>query len=76
MKKYHIARKIFQNTKTDENKRKMLSKSKNYKKVTYIFYSVYRKNLHTKIRKMSKNDPKQYWKLINGGKKVGGRGVD
>ena len=25
---------------------------------------------------MSKNDPKQYWKLINGGKKVGGRGVD
>ena len=75
-KKYHIARKIFQHTKTDENKRKMLTESKNYKKVTNRFYSVYRRNLQTKIRKMSKNDPKQYWKLINGGKKVDGRGVD
>ena len=54
----------------------MLTESKNYKKVTNRFYSVYRRNLQTKIRKMSKNDPKQYWKLINGGKKVDGRGVD
>ena len=75
-KKYHIARKIFQHTKTDEKKRKMLTESKNYKKVTNRFYSVYRRNLQTKIRKMSKNDPKQYWKLINGGKKVDGSGVD
>ena len=54
----------------------MLTESKNYKKVTNRFYSVYRRNLQTKIRKMSKSDPKQYWKLINGGKKMDGSGVD
>ena len=67
-KKYHLARKIY-STRTPELNDKLRHESRNYKRVANKYFNIYKRNLQIKIQQRRQNEPKDYWKLINGVKK-------
>ena len=63
--RYTKARKRYQLHKTDENKRTLIKASKDYKQIMNIHINKHKRNQQTKLRKMNKKSPKEYWKYLN-----------
>ena len=68
-KKHHLARNIYSTRRTHELNDKLRHGRRNYKRVVNKYFNIYKRDLQIKIRQMRQNDPKGYWKLINGEKK-------
>jgi len=64
-KLFFSAKNNIQLNNSDRNKLLLKQASKNYKKQLRIEHRLYFKNLNDRIRKLSKNDPKEFWKIIN-----------
>ena len=73
--KYHLARRKFKNRRNDNNKGKMVSASKSYKKVMNKHINKYKKQFQKRLRNMSSTQPKKYWNLLNKVKAISATGI-
>ena len=64
-KKYHRAKRKYNLFPTNLNKRMLNKTSKEYKRVINFHISKYKHSNANKLRHMSSNRPKHYWKLLN-----------
>ena len=64
-RKYHLAKKRYNQIKSPAGKNNLIYYSKEYKKTMDKFISKYRKDTEKKLRKMQSSKPKDYWKLLN-----------
>ena len=64
-KKYHSARRKHNVIKTDSSKNDLSMASRFYKKTMNAHINKFRKSQQTKLRKMQKSQPKEYWKYLN-----------
>ena len=64
-KEYFNAKNKFRNNNSIYALNKMKKASKNYKKQLKLSYQKYYKDINIEIKKLSKHDPKRFWKIIN-----------
>lgn len=62
---YNKARKSFQLYRSSVNRRSLLCASKQYKKTMNKYINKYKLSQQSKLRKMHKKSPKEYWKYLN-----------
>ena len=63
--KYNVARKTYQIHKSNINKTKLKRASKHYKQTMNTYLSKHRSKNERKLRAMSSNKPKDYWRYLN-----------
>ena len=66
---YHKTRRLYNKHKTDYYKNMLKTVSKSYKNVLSKNIRRYKNATIEKIRKLKSNDPKEYWWIINAGKR-------
>ena len=64
-RKYHLARRKHNVLKTDASKNDLCIASRFYKKTMNAHINKYRNMQQSKLRKMQKSQPKEYWKYLN-----------
>ena len=62
---YHYARKMFNNTKTDSNKRNQKQASRSYKITMSKYIRKFKVKNWNKLRNMNHKRPKDFWKILN-----------
>ena len=64
-KKHYLDKKMHNRYRTFENKEKLISASKMYKKTMNKHINNFMNQKHNKLRNMAKHKPKEYWKFLN-----------
>ena len=64
-KEFYLAKNNFQNNEIATNKEIMAQKSQNYRLTMKTAYRDYHNTIHTNLRTLKSNDPKEYWNIIN-----------
>lgn len=63
--KFHLARRIYNNNKSHENRKNLLESSKMYKKQINKSILKHKRSMRKKVREMRQKTPKDYWNYIN-----------
>ena len=66
---YHKTRKMYNRYKSDYYKNMLKAVSTNYKKTLSLQQKCFKDNKISKLKSLKKNDPKEYWNIINSAKK-------
>lgn len=64
-KKYHLARRIYNTNKTQQNRQNLLDNSKQYKKEINKSLLQYKRSMRNKVRQMQQKSPKDFWNYVN-----------
>ncbi|MCG7875884.1 MAG: reverse transcriptase family protein [Candidatus Thiodiazotropha endolucinida] len=64
-RKYHLAKRRHNVLKADSTRNDLISASRAYKRTMNIFINKHKFQKQSKLRKMQKHQPKEYWKFLN-----------
>ena len=69
-KKYHRSKRTYMQNKNIDTQQEMKRNAKEYKKIMNKSIRKHRNEMKGKINKLKSNDPKEFWKIINGNQKT------
>ena len=66
---FHKENFLYKLRQTDDNKHKVKTSSKNYKRTLAIEHNLFKLSKIEQLRKIKTSEPRKFWKFLNGNKK-------